>query len=328
MVYIYVGEDPYYTYLECKRNIEKKYSENKDIDFYKFDGVLDEVSKVIDTCMTYSFFASKKVIIYDRCNFLSSSKDKQDAKKEKDIDSLIDFAMIEDYDVELNLIVTPSLQKSEKIKTLVQNSNLVSVQSLSEDDYFQFINKKVNSQNKNISTDACKEILVRCKSADGKFDYLQVQNNIDKLCLATDNITIDDVEALVYKPLEDKIFTISESLLNKNTAYALKVFRDLLSLGYQVYSILPVLYNSFWFLARVKYLAIQGKNIDEICSNMNEKSFYRVKYALKNIQYITYKNLNKILSDLGKEENNYKYENRDPEASLETFMCLFDKNYL
>ena len=61
---------------------------------------------------------------------------------------------------------------------------------------------------------------------------------------------------------------------------------------------------------------------------MNEKSFYRVKYALKNIQYITYKNLNKILSDLGKEENNYKYENRDPEASLETFMCLFDKNYL
>lgn len=326
MINIYVGEDPYYTYLECKKDIEKNYSLNQ-IEVYKYDALLDPIETVLDNCMTYSFFNTTKIIIYDRCTFLSSSnKDKKD--KSDYINKLISFSEIKDDSIVLNLIVTPSLAKNESVKTLMQNSNVRSVNSLSEQDFFIYINKLVHSQNKTITSEATYELMHRCINENNKIDFLMIENNVNKLCLATDNINIVDVELLIYKPLEDKIFNLSTSLLKNQTVEAIKIFRDLLSLGYQVFTILPFLYSSFSFIARVKYLYSLNHSDEEIRVLLEEKSIFRIKYGIKDGAYISYKSLNNILSDLSKIENDIKFNGVEAESSIEYFILNFKDKYI
>ena len=328
MINVYIGEDNYLTTNKLNSDLKKKYGNFETVELVKFDLYNDTLETVLNEASSYSFFYEAKVVIVSNCYFLSTSKEK--VKKNKDdLAELEKFLTSSTDNLDLNFIVKGSLDKNALYKKMVEAKvNFIHVDLLSDEELIMTINSKVKNENKKISVEAVKELIARCKNPAGVVDFLLLDNNLKKLMTFTDNITIIDVEEMVYKPLEDKIFAIGQNLIKGETDKALHAYYDLVQLGNQVYGIISALYYSFLFMARVKFLANKQVSLERMQIALNVKNKYRVKYSMMDVKDVSYENLVKILADLSRLEEDCKFNGFNPFSALELFIASFSGNYL
>lgn len=345
MIKIYYGSDPGYTTHKLFNDLKKNLSSEDFSSLIKYDGYKDLVSTVIDDCLSYSLFSSSKNIIFTNCYFLTSSNKKvafSDASQ-NNFKDLIRYLSNPSPDTNLYLVADSLLKKSGDLYEAINDSAdvvLISCEVPSDDEYIMLANKTAKEQNKTITSDAIKALLERCRiiasttSFGAKsIDYLMFNNNLTKLFTYKDNITVDDINELIYQPLEDNVFSIIQELMNKNTKAALKIYQDLLKQGLEGLSILPAFVSKFKDYALIKYLISSNYDNNEIALQLSKIQNKTVKpgsiyYKKKEIEAISYNSLLKVLNDLAEIEVNIKFNQDDANILLSLFIANFKAKYL
>lgn len=328
MIYIYYGSDYGQVVHDCFTDLEKI---SKTTTIVKFDGFNSYVQDVVSECNTMSLFDEKKIIVYEHCYFLSSSKIKASiSEKKQNYNSLLNFIDSKSgYD--LVLIVPGNIDSKNPIINKLNNVDAVFNQSkpMDKDAYISYGKKVAKSQSKEISDSALNLLYDRTKrkvNYSDEGDYLHFTNELNKVLEYSSNVDVKEIEKLVIKPLEDDIFQTVTSLLNKKISDSVSSYLQLRALGYEVLTLLPIFVSQFRDYALLKNLIEQNKSDIQIMDIL-KISKGRLYYSKKSVSFLSYKTFILILNKLFDIEKGIKMYLDDPDSLLLKFLLTFNLEY-
>lgn len=326
MVKVFFSKDPGFAYHSAIKELKKNLDSVSYSEIEKYDGYKDRVSTIVEACQSISLFGDKKTILVSNSYFFTDSKGRKGTIKESEQD----YGALEDYlynpspDTDLYFVVNGDISKTgSPNKALASPAiTLVSCDIPSDDDYIMLAYKVAKDENKDINREAAALLLERTKG-----DYLSFMNNLEKLFTYTSTVRKTDVEELVYKPLEDKVFSIVTNLIKGQTRDAFRTFSDVRKGGIDSLGLLPIFASQFNRMALIKYLSQKHMRNEEMASELGMKSG-AIYYALKDIRNISFETLIDIMSDLSLIEKDIKLKNDDQNLRMELFVLTFERTYL
>lgn len=328
MIYIYFGNDYGQVEHSCFRDLEKVPS---NIEIVRFDAFNNYVQDVVNECTSYSLFQQKKIVIFHHCYFLTSTKTKSLITESKQrYETLINFSK-EKSDSDLILLVPGQLDNKNKIVASLKETEIIinEVKSFSKDEYINYGKEIAKKQNKEISDDALVILYDRTKrkiNYKDEGDFLHFNNELNKILEYKDNITKDDVNKLIIKPLDDDIFQTVTNLLSKNINLAISSYMQLRMLGYEVLNLLPIFISQFTTYARLRCLVELNKSDVQIMDEL-KMSNGRLYYSKNSCMFLSFKTFINILNKLYEIEKGIKLYSDDPDTTLLQFLLTFNLNY-
>ena len=151
-----------------------------------------------------------------------------------------------------------------------------------------------------------------------------MNNEIKKLALYSNKITMNDLDLLVAKPLEDKIFNLCTLIVTNKTKEAINLYRDLLVINEEPVAIIALIATQIRLFVDVFTLSEAGLSQADISKELNIHP-YRIKLALDNRRYIKLKNLKQEIDNLYKLDYDIKSGKIDRFFGLEMFILNFNK---
>jgi len=308
------------------KKICKEFFGDDEENIIKFD--LNDVSmnSVIDELNTIGFGFSKKMIaVYNlKINETKQSKSKS-AKKEKknlsfDLNELIQTLDNMDKDTQLAFIINNEDvdDTSELYKYIFEKGKVIKLKELSPDDWLRFIKDRFNKRGISISDEAIEEL---SKRVNGDLNaYFNEETKI--MMYKQSGITIEDIDALVPKSLDEDTFKILNCLIVNDKDGALKVFRDLRIKNTEPIMLVNTIASNLLFMYNVKINLEDGKSNDEI-AKITGSSTGRIFYASKNIRKLTTKFLKKKIDELYELERSIKHSEVDRFLAFEMFILKF-----
>lgn len=327
MIHIYVGPDAKYLHDLVKKEVSLKLNNDiNEFNYSSFDMFNSLIQDAVEACETTSFFSSTKCVVIDNCYFLSSSEIKVPSFSAKqDIDSLTKYVRGQNPDTEAYLIVVGKLisdKKNELLQALKETSEFVIKDELTKETMIELGMNYVGQNKGEIDRKSIEEICARVKN-----DYSLLFLTLDKLLTYTSKIRLCDVQELVYKPLEDNVFSIVECLFQGNAKTAMINYRDLIKGGQDALRLMPVFASQIRFMYEVCFLHSQRMIDNQIVKELKCNP-YRVKFALRSISNMPSSIILKILADLGEMEKHIKYDLDNANDQMELFIINFKSNYL
>ena len=289
-IYLIYGSENYLIKKELSKIIDNSNLEEGSIVKYNLDEV--NVSNVIDEASMVGLFSSEKLIICENSNFLTS-----DSKKsiDHDIDLLEKYIEKPYKDVTIVFIVNnEKLDERKKIVKLIKKySKVIECKKIESHDLNNYIYNYFKENNYNIDMS-----LVRLIIDKVKYDLSNIINECDKLMNYKDtdkNITKVDIDNIIRENIEDDIFALTNSILEKDVKKSIKIYKDLLLVGEEPIKLIVMVANQFRLLLQVKLMVKNGYKQIEMASIIKEHP-YRVKLALSSdyTQEEIIKNLKKL----------------------------------
>jgi DNA polymerase III subunit delta len=296
MVYLIHGSQKPLVDKQVKDIIKKALPDLNECAVNSYDLELTPLANVLDDVMTIPFNSDKKVIIARNAFFFVGKKD---VKIENNYQELIDYIENQNDFSELILVVYEKIDsKNEIFKLLKKKESVIEVSDIKKDDWPRVVKKLFDNRNITITNDALNLFISK-----GGTDLTNIINEIDKLATYSSNLTAGDVKALVTSPLEDNIFNLTNALVDKEYAKALKVFKDLKIQSHEPIALLPIIANQMRFMYQVHYLNKQKLSEKQIVDELGAHP-YRVSITLNKVRKIDEKVLlgvNNQLAELDKD---------------------------
>lgn len=323
MIYLYVGPDSNYLKLQIRKEFLQKKTALEKSEVISYSAYDDLVQDVVMELSSPSFSGEKKIVIYDKCYFLSSSKERVQGSALHDLDALKEYIEHPDFINDLYLLVNGSLAKNELVQLIKSKCRVYIFDKIEDDELKQIASEYFHFRNKRIDDLALEELTTRVKG-----NYSLLQNELNKLdTYPASRIDIVIVKALVHKPLEDNIFNIANHLVQGESILALSLFRDLLMGGNDPYYLLAILASQFRFMAAVSYLVNTSVPEATIAEELGAKPF-RVRMTKKSIRNLKPHTFYEILASLYEIDYRNKVEQDDLVRSLEVFISEFKPRFL
>ena len=347
MIKIYFGADSGYTSYKVDEALKKNLSKEEYQEIIRFDGYKDLTQLVVEDCSSISLFGDKKIVLFSNCYFLANSSNRKapfsDAQQ-KNYKDLLSYFESPSPDTDLYMVVDASLKKSGPLYEAIKEGSDIFLEECalpSDDDYLSYAFKLAKAENKVIDTDAAKIVLERSRNVVGGsssygvkgVDYLTFKNTMNKLLTYTSHVTKKDVEELVYRPLEDNVFEIINSLMEHKTSRAIEIYHDIRKGGLEPLAILPAFASKFRDYALLKYLLESSNDNADVAAQLSKIQGRAIKpgaiyYRRKEVEKISFDAILKILSDLAYIEQDIKLYQDNADIRLEVFLSLFYDRYI
>lgn len=327
MVFLYHGRDAGLTLHVLKKDMAKKGEDY--LSSTRYDAYRDPVGDVVSDCLSLSLFGDKKVVVLSNCYFLTQAiKSAKGPVKEAEQDyaGLLSLPGLSDASFDLYLLVPGLLSPSLELVKALKKAGVSIKECLApkEEDFLALGYQRAKERNKTIDKAALSLLLSRTGG-----DYLLFCSYLDLLLTYTDAVRAEDVERLVYKPLEDKSYECVSHLLKGETGKALLSYRNVRAQGTEALLVLLSFVSQFRTMALVLSLNRQGEGNEEIARTLSKKGSPvkpgRIYYMLKDMAFLPMESLLSILTDLGDIEEKVKLEKDDPDVLLELFLLDFRK---
>lgn len=323
MIYLYVGPDSNYLKLQIRREFLQKKTALEKSEIISYSAYDDLVQDVVMELSSPSFSGEKKIVIYDKCYFLSSSKERVPGSAMQDLDALKEYIEHPDFTNDFYMLVNGSLAKNELVQLIKSKCRVLIFEKIEDDELKNIASEFFRLRNKRIDDLALLELVQRVKG-----DYSVLLNELAKLdSFPDDRISIGVVKSLVHKPLEDNIFNIANHLVQGESILALSLFRDLLMGGNDPHYLLSILASQFRFMAAVSYLVNNSVPEAEIAMELNAKP-YRVRVTKRSIRDLKPQAFYQVLNMLYEIDYRNKVELDDLVRSLEVFIAEFKPRFL
>lgn len=311
-IYLIYGSENYLIKKELSKIIDNSNVMEDSIIKYNLDEV--NVSDVLDEASMVGLFSDRKLIICENSNFLTSENKKN---IDHDIDLLSKYIEKPYEDVIIIFIVNnEKLDERKKIVKLIKkHSKVIECKRVESHDLNNYIYNYFKENNYNIEMN-----LVRLIIDKVKYDLSNIINECDKLMNYKDNdknITKEDIDNIIRENIEDDIFALTNSILEKNTKKSIKIYKDLLLMGEEPIKLIVMVANQFRLILQVKLMVKNGYKQMEMASIIKEHP-YRVKLALSS-DY-TEEELIKNIKKLYKLDNDIKTGIIDKNFGFELFL--------
>lgn len=319
MIYVYSGKDPGLTKKILLKNLKGR-------ELVTYDNYRDPISDVLSDCLALSLFGERKAVLFQNCLFLTNLKPPRGSLKEDEnaLKALLSYAEEPNPDTDLYLLAPAPLSATSAFVKALRKTDAIfqDCDPFSADDYLSYAYKRAKEEKKDITKEAAEELVERA----GK-DFLLFDSTLSLLFCYKDRIEKADVEAMVYKPLEDKAYECLSALLKGDGRKALATYGNLRKQGVEGLVVLLSFLSQLRLMAIVKLRSLQGQSNDEIAAAMGRigspMKGGRVYYMKKDLQGYTEGSLLRMLSDLGAIEEDCKLRGDDVDMRMALFLLDF-----
>lgn len=271
MIFVIYGEERILMQrkLEALRKEHQCHDDTMNYSVYRADE--NEMENVYEDLVTPPFFSDKKMVVLKNPYFLTTKKEK---KENNDLDI---FNRCLELEVEHSILViyhdTHNFDERKKVvKNLRKKAKFFEIETLNHYTLSDTIRKTIKRREASIDEEALSLLLSRIGT-----NLTTAIMEVDKLCLFTSHIQVEDVNMLVTKPLEENVFDLTRAILNKEHKKIFSIYRDLMVLNEEPIKLIILLANQMRLLYQVKVLDRKGYTDKEI-AKMLAVNPYRLRY--------------------------------------------------
>lgn len=284
--------------------------------FYDASSSTFSILKVIEEAQTLPFFSDHKVLVLQNCLFLTRGIN----LKENEINELIQHLS---RPIETCTIIfmhdNDNLDTQKKItKKLLEICEVEHVKKLETNEFRQFLIKLLKERNIKMSSDAFEEFLKRMDN-NMSISY----HESEKLALYGQMINLDDVEALISRPLDNEAFHLVNALMDKNLKQALHIYNDMMILNMEPLSFSGLIASQLRLLYQVASLDKEGYHRQEMINKLspaNNVNVYRLNRMLSLARQTTPDRILSILNYLANYDHRSKLGLVDKKFGFELFL--------
>lgn len=284
--------------------------------FYDASSNAFSILKVIEEAQTLPFFSDHKVLVLQNCLFLTRGIN----LKENEMNELIQHLS---RPIETCTIIfmhdNDNLDTQKKItKKLLEICEVEHVKKLETNEFRQFLIKLLKERNIKMSSDAFEEFLKRMDN-NMSISY----HESEKLALYGQMINLDDVEALISRPLDNEAFHLVNALMDKNLKQALHIYNDMMILNMEPLSFSGLIASQLRLLYQVASLDKEGYHRQEMINKLspaNNVNVYRLNRMLSLARQTTPDRILSILNYLANYDHRSKLGLVDKKFGFELFL--------
>ncbi|OCA91171.1 DNA polymerase III subunit delta [Bacillus sp. FJAT-27225] len=316
-IYLLYGSEAFLMKETGNLLLEHILGDERDFNFSNYDLEETPIEDVIEDAETLPFLGEKKVIFAQNPFFLSSEKQKE---KTAHTLSRLEAYIKEPAPYSILVFFAPyeKLDERKKItKELKRLATVAEMKQLGESDLKVWIADKADQRGITIKPDAVETIM----SLAGT-NLFMLSNELDKLALyAGDGGTIDaaTAERMIPKSLEQNIFSLTDKVVQRNSADALRIYYDLLKQNEEPIKILALLAGQFRLIYQIKELSKKGYGQQQMASALKVHP-YRVKVAAGLASRFSDMELAKIMNMIADADYQMKTGGADKSLLVELFL--------
>lgn len=280
-VYLLFGEEEYLVTKYKNLIIQNLIPNKEDIDsvLTKFDGDKTEALYVIEATQMMSFFGGTRVVLCVDTGFFRTGK-----ANESDI---MNEFLKKDEDDFIIIFIEKDVDKRSKLYKTVQKVGFAEeFTTLKTDDMIKFVVKTVNDRGLKISNNNASYLV---------FNSLNKMENIlteiDKLTSykLSGEITKEDIDTLLSKSLEVRIFELVEKIGQKDSKGSIEIFNNMILVKESPIMILTMIGRQFKILLLCKTLLENGLSAEQIAvkTKLHPFAVKKTLTATKNFKKLT-----------------------------------------
>ena len=314
-VYLIIGTEAYIIQETLKRIEENALiADEAEFNYANFDLTETSIEVAIGEAESVPFWGDRKVVILQRPTFLTSEKDKVDHQIkgfENYLNEPVPFTIL------VIVAVVDKLDARKKISKLVQkNAVVIDATAPNEQSLLRWLSERATALNMDYEPAAMQELMVLTN-----FQLSVAIQELEKIALFVNGglMTVQIVEDMVVRSLEQNVFQLTEKVVNKETGKALRIYQDLIKQKEEPIKILALLISQFRLMNQVKIMKKKGYSDPEMARTLKVHP-YRAKLAAQSVRNIELIHLQTALAALAKADFELKTGRGLPGQKVEWFI--------
>ncbi len=284
--------------------------------FYDASSSSFSILQVIEEAQTLPFFSEHKVLVIQNCTFLTRGVN----LKDNEISELLQHLA---RPIETCTLIfmhdNDNLDTQKKItKKITELCEVDHVKKLEMNEFRQFLISLLKEKNIKMNSEAFDEFLKRMDN-NMSVSY----HETEKLALYGSQISLEDVEALISRPLDNEAFHLVNALMDKNLKQALHIYNDMMILNMEPLSFSGLIASQLRLLYQVASLDREGYHRQEMINKLspaNNVNVYRLNKMLTLARQTSPERILGILNYLSNYDHRSKIGLVDKKFGFELFL--------
>lgn len=270
-VYLLCGDENYLVELYLKR-LSDAVPDGGMPDFNRL--VVEEakgtIAEVMDFVQAYPLMSEKKLLVMHNSGIFKSATEEVKAFWTQLFSDMPEYLVIIFAERELD-------KKSAIYKAICKVGAVAEFERLSPADTITWIERQALEAKKKITKDNAAYLAEVCNIG---MDSLK--NELDKLIdFCDEEITRTDIDRLVSKSLNVKIFEMTDAIMLHNADKALGILSDMKTVKESAYNILFTIFQTFDKMLYASLLLREGESADRIAARLGVPPYIARKYMKK-----------------------------------------------
>lgn len=261
-MYFFYGPEQFL--LENKiASIKKKIipADFEELNYIKIDSSKVSADEIIEALQSVPVMSDRKMVVVKNSGVFEKSKSKDFSRICNELSALPDYLCV--------IFVEKELNKNKEKNLAVFKGNVIKFDLLSQNQFELWLEKMFDEHGKSILMRDIKEISQRCG-----LSMASAHNEVGKLIAFVgerNQITADDVDRVVSKTIDAKIFEIIDSIALKRTTQTLGEIRMLEAIGENASMVMTLISTRICELLMVKQLLSERHSSNEIAEFFEPK---------------------------------------------------------
>lgn len=291
--------------------------------YHIFDGFSFSVEEAAEAAASLPMFGEKNCVIINGLDIANLGKD--ETQRLLELCGAVDSACC--FIVE---ILIPKETKDDEaarhpvIKAAHESGRAFEIRTPDDNSLAGYVVKNAARRNKRIDPATARYLIARTGT-----QVLSIKNEMDKVCAYAqgDNVTTQDIDAVVTPTADEKAYLLVESIFSGNTARALAILEDLfVDKLEKPETVMGRLIAGFAFIYRAKAAAQSGHPLKRLADEYYGKKIpYTLEKLYQSARKLTLRDAGKCLEILGAADTAIKTSAADSQIiTQETIMKLVD----
>ena len=266
-----------------KKDILKKIGyDPSDLNYSYFDMKEASYAEVELDLLSLPFFADEKIVILDHLLDLTTAKKRN--LTDEDLKQFENYLENPSESTRLVIFAEGKLDSKRRlVKLLKRDSQIIEATTPKEQDLKRYFSSQAQELGLQFVGDSLDQLLLK-----SGYDFGESQKNLALLQAYKEDgqITLEEIEEVVPKSLQDNIFDLTQMILKRQIDQARNLVKDLRLQGEDEIKLIAILLGQFRMFSQVKIFSEEGQSESQIVASLSELSGrkvnpYQVKFALR-----------------------------------------------
>lgn len=283
-LYLFTGEEIFLSEFYTNDIRKRLFGENDDgFNLLTVTREKPDINTADDFINSYPFMSEKKLLIIKESGLLKKATDAEKNFWQKALASVPRYCII--------IFCENDIDKRNAIyKAITASGCTIEFKYQQGHALITWVQNFISSKGKSISSKDAQYLIDACNPG-----MINIKCEMEKLlCLRKENspITANDIDRLVTKSLQSKVFEMAEDIARGKRNDAYKKLDSLRALNVKPPEILPAVFSKFSSYRKIKLLS--HLSVREIAVKMNQKDFF-VKKDMQSCASMSIEQIEKIL---------------------------------
>ena len=253
-----------------------------DLNYSYFDMKEASYDEVELDLVSLPFFADEKIVILDHLLDVTTAKKRN--LTDEDLKQFENYLENSSESTRLVIFAEGKLDSKRRlVKLLKRDAQIIEATTPKEQDLKRYFSGQAQELGLHFVGDSLDQLLLK-----SGYDFGESHKNLALLQAYKENgqITLEDIEEVVPKSLQDNIFDLTQMILKRQIDQARNLVKDLRLQGEDEIKLIAILLGQFRMFSQVKICSEEGQSESQIVVSLSDLSGrkvnpYQVKFALR-----------------------------------------------